>query len=318
MDAAIANLEKANRLLEAASNVPETKKVIDLAAAATIWARKSKLGLDAQNNAARIKIHAERKAGEYLAKLERGKGNQHKSGASNVGQSSQYATALEEAGATRQDANRWQKVAKIPDAELSRILDEQHGAGEITTHSVLLASAAGGSRKAMHSSETNEWYTPERYIVSAVKVLEAIDLDPASHKTANEHIGAARIFTAEDDGLSKIWAGRIWLNPPYGKNEDNISNQAVWSSYLFDQYAAGNTEHAILLTNAVTDCGWFQRLWDFPICFVEGRIAFLAPDGSPAKSPTHGSVFVYLGSRQKRFAKEFSQYGRVVMPQEVI
>ena len=66
------------------------------------------------------------------------------------------------------------------------------------------------------ASGENEWYTPEKYVEAARKVLGKIDLDPASSKPANKIIKATKFYTLADDGLKQPWNGRLWLNPPYG------------------------------------------------------------------------------------------------------
>ena len=61
-----------------------------------------------------------------------------------------------------------------------------------------------------------EWYTPPSIIADVREVLGSIDLDPASCETANETVRATKWYGIDDDGLSQPWAGRIYLNPPYG------------------------------------------------------------------------------------------------------
>lgn len=161
----------------------------------------------------------------------------------------------------------------------------------------------------LHSSATHEWYTPKKYIDAARSVLGAIDLDPASSAIANQTIEAANFYSLSDNGLSQPWHGRVWLNPPYGKI-NNQSNQALWSQRLIVEYRAGNVQQAILLVNAQTSEKWFQPLWQFPICFSDHRIRFESPTGK-GKSPTHGNAFIYLGSSVERFQAVFSQFGEV-------
>ena len=163
----------------------------------------------------------------------------------------------------------------------------------------------------IHSSKSNEWYTPPIYIEAARIVLGGIDLDPASCREANGHIRAATYWTKEDDGLSRPWAGTVWLNPPYGKTNGK-SNQYIWSQYLIDQYTKENIYAAILLVNACPGEKWFQPLWNYPICFTDHRIKFIAPDGT-RNQPTHSNAFVCFG-KTKRFEEHFSKFGHIVTP----
>jgi ParB family transcriptional regulator, chromosome partitioning protein len=162
---------------------------------------------------------------------------------------------------------------------------------------------------ALFSSESVEWYTPKKFIEAVRSVLGGIDLDPASCAQANSVVGAARYYTNEDDGLSLPWYGKVFLNPPYGK-EGGKSNQEKWSRRLIDEFTAGRVSEAILLVNASTETLWFQPLWAYPLCFVRGRIDFWRPNGNTSH-PTHGSVFVYFGRKPQNFLAAFRTLGVV-------
>lgn len=168
----------------------------------------------------------------------------------------------------------------------------------------------------IHSSKSNEWYTPALYIEAARELMGAIDLDPASCQDANDTVRAHRYFTREEDGLVQEWCGQnrmavsVWLNPPYGRTAGE-SNAALWITKLLAEYEAGHVTEAVLLVNAVTERAWFQPLLDFPICFTNHRIRFQGanPDDD---QPTHGNAFVYLGTDPDRFKRLFSQFGTIV------
>lgn len=163
----------------------------------------------------------------------------------------------------------------------------------------------------IHSSQTAEWYTPARYLDAVRELLGGIDLDPASNAQANEIVRAAHYYTAADDGLAQPWAGRVFLNPPYGSTNGK-SNQGLWSARLLADHAAGDVSEAVLLVNAVPGEGWFQPLWAFPICFVRGRIAFYNAAGESTQ-PTHNNAFVYLGPQVECFDSIFSRFGVVAV-----
>lgn len=139
---ALVKLEGAVRTLAEAKTLDEVKHIHDIAQAAAEYARAAKLGLEAQNYAAEVKIRAERKAGELLAGLERGGGGDRRSQlfqASSVGNlESDYHAVLEDTGTTYQTANRWQKMAALPEEALEEFIAETKATNaELTTSGVL-------------------------------------------------------------------------------------------------------------------------------------------------------------------------------------
>lgn len=162
----------------------------------------------------------------------------------------------------------------------------------------------------IHSSQSIEWYTPRRIIEAARAVMATIDLDPASCDLANRTVQAPRYFTKDDDGLSREWCGNVWLNPPYGRINGK-SAQGLWSAKCLTEFQAGRINQAVLLVNAATGEQWFQRLWDYPVCFTR-RIKFYNAEGEQG-GPTHGNALVYLGPLTPKFIEVASGLGTVVM-----
>jgi ParB family chromosome partitioning protein len=157
----------------------------------------------------------------------------------------------------------------------------------------------------VQSSVSNEHYTPEAYIEAARDVLGGIDLDPASCAAANKVVKATKFYSIKDNGLTKPWKGRVWLNPPYG------GQSGSFVAKLMEELRAERTSAAIILVNATaTDTAWFQPLWDGVLCFTNHRINF-AGEGERSGS-TFGSVFVYFGPAPEVFAEHFEQFGALV------
>lgn len=171
------------------------------------------------------------------------------------------------------------------------------------------------------SSASNEWYTPATIVEPARQVLGQIDLDPASNAIANETVKASRYYTIADDGLAQPWAGRVFLNPPYGKTK-NKSNQGLWTQRLIAEYDARRVTEAIMVLRAATGHNWFAPLWRFPMCFVARRISFDSPGGASDGKPSAATVVVYVGHRELRFAEVFETLGpvveRVIVPAEYL
>ena len=161
--------------------------------------------------------------------------------------------------------------------------------------------------KAIFTGE-NKWYTPTESIEAARDVLGEFDLDPASSAAAQRQVQATEFFDKNDDGLTRPWRGRVWLNPPY-------SQPAIgeFVSKLVAELYAGHVTSAVMLTHNYTDTAWFHEAARAAsaFCFTRGRVKFVNPAGETA-APTQGQAFFYFGSNPAPFVARFSEIGFVV------
>lgn len=163
-----------------------------------------------------------------------------------------------------------------------------------------------------HSSESVEWYSPEKILVPAQEVLGGIELDPASCELANKVVKAERFFTKEDDGLARSWeADSLFLNPPYGWHDypGGTPRAYIWTQKLIEEYERGCVKEAILLVKAAIETEWFEPLWDRVICFPKGRVNFWREDGGTGAP--HASAVVYFGEHPGKFVSVFKKLGRI-------
>lgn len=195
-------------------------------------------------------------------------------------------------------------VLGVGQATVGRDLAEPNGS---STPAESAESEPDGSTHVAHNSGQDGWYTPPDYIEAAVAALGAIDLDPASSDDANAVVGAARYYTAEDDGLGRPWSGRVWLNPPYGQPWVDR-----FCSRLVREYETGTVPAAVALVNNGTETGWFQDLCAAAaaVCFPRGRISFWQP-GVESRQPLQGQAIFYLGGEPERFRAAFVRFGVV-------
>jgi hypothetical protein len=117
---------------------------------------------------------------------------------------------------------------------------------------------------------SNEWYTPPD-LFGALSI--DFDLDPCHPAERLAWVPAARTYCLADDGLSQPWDGKVWMNPPYGRETD------AWLERFVEH---GN---GIALIFARTETEWFHRsalsveMW----CFIRGRLTFVHANGEPSQ-----------------------------------
>jgi phage N-6-adenine-methyltransferase len=70
------------------------------------------------------------------------------------------------------------------------------------------------SRSVHFSSATGEWETPQVLYDELARIFGGFTLDPCA---TQENAKCAHFFTREDDGLSRDWKGKVFMNPPYGR-----------------------------------------------------------------------------------------------------
>lgn len=184
----------------------------------------------------------------------------------------------------------------------------------------------------LSSSGEVEYYTPRPIITAAHTLLGSIDLDPASSAAANATVGATRYYTREDNGLSKPWHGRVWLNHPFHAGEEpckpgcrkkacqpggkrghciteRIPSNAEWINKLMREYKAGHVTEALCITYACTSEKWFQPLQGFPRVELAPRTNYLLPDGTLYTGNTKGSVITFLPENHWRVVKFHECFG---------
>jgi hypothetical protein len=157
------------------------------------------------------------------------------------------------------------------------------------------------------SSASVEWYTPAYLVDAVIRTMGAIDCDPCSNPPPY-NVPAAVHYTQADDGLLQPWAGRIYMNPPFGGN-----SMQHWMGKLQTELALGRCTEAVILVPARTEARWFQRLWQADaLCFTRGRIAFI---GGKRSGNVIGTCLGYWGPHATAFAEQFAAVGQLIYPQ---
>jgi ribosomal protein L12E/L44/L45/RPP1/RPP2 len=132
---ALAQINQARRFLEQAKDLTDIKAVKDMAEAARLYARARKLGLEAENAAAEIKVRADHKLGETLRMTPKQQPGDYRKRSSVTTVS--IPPTLAEIGITRDESSSAQAVAALTETELEHVIAETKEAGRpITTAAV--------------------------------------------------------------------------------------------------------------------------------------------------------------------------------------
>jgi len=121
-----------------------------------------------------------------------------------------------------------------------------------------------------NTENEEEWLTPPELVAA----LGPFDLDPCAQPKCRRVFDTAKIHYSREehgDGLTLPWDGRVWLNPPYGRETFK------WLKKLSEH------KSGIALIFARTETkGFHAEIWDkaHSIFFFEGRLKFGRKDGT--------------------------------------
>lgn len=147
-------------------------------------------------------------------------------------------------------------------------------------------------------ARTETWLTPPEITAA----LGPFDLDPCGFPGWPT---AKRLVCLPDDGLTQPWKGRIWLNPPYGREKvwawlDRLSDHGCGTALIF----------------ARTDVAGFRRtVWKRAsgLLFIHGRLTFCNTSGIRSrKNPGAPSVLVAYGPTDAEALAEAATKGTLL------
>jgi hypothetical protein len=135
--------------------------------------------------------------------------------------------------------------------------------------------------KAVFENSTDEWLTPQNVLDG----LGAFDLDPCAHPKFRTRCAPVGYCLPEENGLLMPWVGRVWCNPPFGRELPKwIERMALH----------GN---GVMLAPARTETRWFRVAWQeaHAILFPYKRFHYLRENGEEGDNPTFPDALIAFG-----------------------
>jgi len=149
-----------------------------------------------------------------------------------------------------------------------------------------------------NTDNNGEWLTPP----DLIKALGVFDLDPcAPHPYKRPWDTAKTHYHAE--GLEQPWTGRVWLNPPYGRETFK------WMSRL-----AAHKKGVALIFARTETLGFHDEVWSkaHAVFFFKRRLKFHKVDGSLASTANAPSCLVTYSEEDTLAIKESELSGKLI------
>jgi phage N-6-adenine-methyltransferase len=136
--------------------------------------------------------------------------------------------------------------------------------------------------KVLFSSTTDEWSTPQHIFDEWDNDCQ-FELDVCA---TPENAKCKKFFTREDNGLARVWTGRCWMNPPYGREI------GLWVEKAWRSVTNGQANFVVCLLPARTDTRWFHDycLKYGEVTFIRGRLKF---GGATNSAPFPSMIVVF-------------------------
>jgi phage N-6-adenine-methyltransferase len=133
----------------------------------------------------------------------------------------------------------------------------------------------------LFTSNTDLWATPQDFF-DKLNAEFGFTLDVCA---TPENAKCPDYYTKEQDGLAQKWTGRVWCNPPYGRQ---IS---TWIEKGYNTVQNGDAELVVMLIPSRTDTAyWHDYVMKGDIRFIRGRLKF---GGSKNSAPFPSAVVIF-------------------------
>lgn len=140
------------------------------------------------------------------------------------------------------------------------------------------------NKSLMFSSATDLWSTPQDFFDELNNEFN-FTLDVCA---LPENAKCSNFYTPQTDGLSQPWKGRVWCNPPYGREVGQ------WVRRGYSSRKTLVAEVVVMLLPARTDTRWFHDYiyiyGKAEIRFIRGRLKF---GGSKNAAPFPSMVVIF-------------------------
>jgi len=126
----LAHYSAARKEIQVCAKVDEVKKIMGKAAALRAYAAQAQ-DVEIEKFAKRIRLRAERRAGELLVEMKASgtrakKGQPRKSNITHDDITSKASKTLDELGVTPNQSSQWQKIAEVPEAKFEKIVESDN------------------------------------------------------------------------------------------------------------------------------------------------------------------------------------------------
>lgn len=134
--------------------------------------------------------------------------------------------------------------------------------------------------KSLYASDKSDWATPQN-LFDKLNAEFAFDLDVCANK---QNAKCKKYFTIQDDGLSQVWFGNCFMNPPYGRGID------LWIKKAFESNCL-----CVCLIPVRSDTKWWHNyvMKSSEIRLLTRRLSF---EGSNNKAPFPAAIVIFGNS----------------------
>jgi len=136
-------------------------------------------------------------------------------------------------------------------------------------------------QKAMVSSKSNEWATPQDLFDELNKEFGFL-CDVAATK---ENAKCKKFYSLEDSGLDHDWEKSNFMNPPYG------GHTGTWIKKAYEESLKGRTTVCLIVSSSDRSY-WHEYIFPYAsqIRFIRGRLHF---NNSKSSAPFASALVIF-------------------------